>query len=205
MLLLGVLLGPCVWLAPTGAQPVTQCTDIKVGAAQLSKHRAFGGPEFCCRELVPDDGSAPVLCCPGDGTTEYGDINVYCTKDKVELRPSAEPDRANFMWENVCPACLDDGSLQSCLPGTLQLDNIQTQGPQVRAQRSHARQAHTSQMARVPNGPRPEWPQRPQRPACSAPRLRTIVSAPRSFRWCSRTPRSTRPPSRRRRTNRAPM
>ena len=96
-LLLGVLLGPCAWLAPTGAQTVTQCTDIKVSAAQLSMHRAFGGPEFCCRELVPTDGSDPVLCCPGDGS-EYDDINLNCPKDKVELRPSAEPDKANFLW-----------------------------------------------------------------------------------------------------------
>ena len=68
-LLLGVLLGPCVWLAPTGAQLITQCTDINVGAAYLSEHRAFGGPQFCCTEFKPGDGSAPVLCCPGDGST----------------------------------------------------------------------------------------------------------------------------------------
>ena len=151
-LLLGVLLGPCVWLAPTGAQLITQCTDINVGAAYLSEHRAFGGPEFCCTEVKPGDGSAPVLCCPGDGR-EY-DINDYCPKDKVELRPSAEPDRADFLWENRCPDCLGDGSCS----GTLQLDGINTQGPQVRAQSSHARQPTrpewpTSRMAPDPNGP----------------------------------------------------
>ena len=177
-LLLGVLLGPCVWLAPTGAQLITQCTDINVGAAYLSEHRAFGGPQFCCTEVKPGDGSAPVLCCPGDGS-EYDDINFYCPKDKVELRPSAEPDKANFLWENRCPDCLGDGSCS----GTLQLDGINTQGPQVRAQSSHARQPTRPEWPQTRTA-LPEWPQRPQRPACSAPRLRTIVSAPRSFRWC---------------------
>jgi hypothetical protein len=46
----------------------------------------------------------------------------------VELQPSALPEKQDFLRENVCPACLRDGT---CSPGSLQLDNIQTQGPQL--------------------------------------------------------------------------
>ena len=127
--LLGWLLGQCVWLTPTRAQQVTQCTDIDMGGAQLSGHRAFGGLGFCCTEFTPGD-PATVLCCPGDGTTTYSG-NDFCAPDKIELQPSATPDKANFLRENICPACLRDGT---CSPGTLQLDNIQTQGPQVRSE-----------------------------------------------------------------------
>ena len=124
--LLGMLLGHCMWLAPACAQQVTQCTDIDVSAAQL-RHGAFGGREFCC-SWAPNDPD--ILCCPGDGTIEYP-LNEVCPPDKLELQPSATPDKANFLRENVCPACLRDGT---CSPGSLQLDNIQTRGPQVRSE-----------------------------------------------------------------------
>jgi hypothetical protein len=127
--LLGLLLGQCIWLAPTCAQ-VTQCTDLDVGGAQLSRHRAFGGIGFCCTEHTPGD-PASVLCCPGDGNTTYLD-NKFCHEGTVELQPSATPGtQENFLRENVCPACLLDGT---CSPGTLQLDNVQTQGPKVRSE-----------------------------------------------------------------------
>ena len=126
--LLGMLLGHCVWLAPACAQQVTQCTDIDIGVAQLSKHRAFGGIGFCCSEYTPGD-PATVLCCPGDGTTKYP-LNDFCTRDELELQPSALPEKQDFLRENVCPACLRDGTCNA----TLQLDNIQTHGPQVRSE-----------------------------------------------------------------------
>ena len=121
--LLGMLLGHCMWLAPACAQQVTQCTDIDVGAAQLSKHRAFGGIEFCCRESATCDDK---FCCPGDGSNYTGTLaaNTCCESTEVELL------KTGFLEENKCPACLQDGT---CSP-KLQLDNIQTQGPQVRSE-----------------------------------------------------------------------
>ena len=121
-----MLLGHCVWLAPACAQQVTQCTDIDIGVAQLSKHRAFGGIGFCCSDY---NDTGTTLCCPGDGTTEYRK-NKYCTRDELELQPSALPEKQDFLRENVCPACLRDGTCNA----TLQLDNIQTHGPQVRSE-----------------------------------------------------------------------
>ena len=100
-----------------------------MGGAQLSKdNRTFGGLGFCCDEFAPGD-NATVLCCPGDGMPYLG--NDFCPTDQIELQPSATPDKANFLRENICSACLRDGT---CSPGTLQLDNIQTQGPQVRSE-----------------------------------------------------------------------
>ena len=117
-------------MTQTALSATTQCTDLDVGGAQLSRHRAFGGIGFCCTEHTPGD-PASVLCCPGDGYTTYRD-NEFCHEGTVELQPSATPGtQENFLRENVCPACLLDGT---CSPGTLQLDNVQTQGPKVRSE-----------------------------------------------------------------------
>ena len=124
--LLGMLLGHCVWLAPACAQQVTQCTDIDIGVAQSSSH-AFGGKGFCCSW---HNDTKTTLCCPGDGTTTYTTENKYCTPDELELQPSALPDKELFLRENVCPPCLQDGTCNA----SLQLDNIQMQGPQVRSE-----------------------------------------------------------------------
>ena len=100
---------------------------------------AFGGFEFCCRPSLTCDDK---LCCPGDGRI-YSD-NTCCGSGEVELT------QANFLQDNVCQNAKGTGSLR--------LDNIQTQGPQVRAQSSHARQPTrpewpTSRLAPDPNGP----------------------------------------------------
>ena len=60
------------------------------------------------------------FCCPGDGRSSYSD-NTCCASGEVELT------QASYLQENLCPSSASDA-------GSMRLDNIQTQGPQVHSE-----------------------------------------------------------------------